>query len=54
MPFEGHAARMAAQTPWTKASAELQVTLETLANIVARVAADAACLERLQRPERLQ
>jgi transposase len=44
MPFEGHAAWLAAQMPWTKASAELRVTWEALANIVTRVTADAAAL----------
>ena len=44
MPFEEHAAWLAAQMPWTKASAELRVTWEALANIVTRVTADAAAL----------
>jgi transposase len=35
MPFEDHAAWLAAQMPWTKASAELRITWEALANIVA-------------------
>lgn len=40
---------MSAQTPWTKASAELRVTWEALANIVGRVAGDAAGrLDRLE------
>jgi hypothetical protein len=48
MPFEDHAAWLAAQMPWTKASAELRITWEALASIVARVAADAtAGLDRL-------
>ena len=42
IPFEDHAAWLAAQMPWTKASAELRITWEALANIVARVTADAA------------
>jgi transposase len=47
-PFEGHAAWLGAQMPWTKASAELRITWEALANIVARVTADAAArLDRL-------
>ena len=34
--------------PWTKASAELRITWEALANVVARVTADAAArLDRL-------
>lgn len=44
MPFEEHAAWLAAQMPWTKASAELRVTWEALANIVTRTAADAAAV----------
>jgi transposase len=44
MPFEEHAAWLAAQMPWTKASAELRVTWEALANIVTRATADAAAL----------
>jgi transposase len=49
MPFEEHAAWLAAQMPWTKASAELRITWEALAGIAARVAADAAAgLDRLQ------
>ena len=38
IPFEDHSAWLAAQMPWTKASAELRVTWEALASIVARVA----------------
>jgi transposase len=49
IPFEDHSAWLAAQMPWTKASAELRVTWEALANIVGRVAADAASrLDRLE------
>jgi transposase len=44
MPFEDHAGWLAAQVPWTKASAELRITWEALANIVTRVTADAAAL----------
>lgn len=44
MPFEERGAWLAAQMPWTKASAELRITWEALANIVARVTADAAIL----------
>lgn len=44
MPFEEHAAWLAAQMPWTRASAELRVTWEALASIVSRVTADAAAL----------
>jgi len=48
LPFEDHAAWLAAHVPWTRASMELRVTWEALAGIVARVAADAAaCLDRL-------
>ena len=48
MPFEEHAAWLAAQMPWTKASAELRITWEALANIVVRVTADSAArLDRL-------
>jgi transposase len=42
LPFEDHSAWLAAQMAWTKASAELRITWEALANIVGRVAADAA------------
>ena len=42
IPFEDHGAWLAAQMPWTKVSAELRITWEALANIVARVAAGAA------------
>ncbi len=41
-PFEEFAAWKAAHMPWTRASAELRITWEALANITARVAADAA------------
>jgi transposase len=41
-PFEEFAAWKAAHMPWTRAAAELRVTWEALANITARVAADAA------------
>jgi transposase len=48
IPFEEHAAWLAAQMAWTKASAELRITWEALASIVTRVAADAAArLDRL-------
>ena len=40
-PFEEFAAWKAAHMPWTRAAAELRVTWEALANITARVAADA-------------
>lgn len=40
-PFEEFATWKAAQMPWTKASAELRITWEALASIVARVTADA-------------
>jgi transposase len=47
-PFEAHAAWLAAHVAWTRASAELRITWEALANIVARAAADAAArLDRL-------
>ena len=47
-PFEEFAAWKAAHMPWTRAAAELRVTWEALANITARVAADAAAgLDRL-------
>lgn len=42
MPFEEHAAWMAAQMAWTKVSAELRITWEAVVSIVARVSADAA------------
>jgi transposase len=49
LPFEEHAAWLAAQMPWTKASIELRVTWEALAGIVARVTAGAAArLDRLE------
>ena len=49
MPFEDHSAWLAAQMPWTKASAELRITWDALAGIVARVAGDAeARLDRLE------
>jgi transposase len=49
LPFEDHAAWLAAQMPWTKASAELRITWEALASIVARVRAGAAArLDRLE------
>jgi transposase len=41
-PFEEFAAWKAAHMPWTRAAAELRITWEALANITARVAADAA------------
>jgi transposase len=44
MPLEEHGAWLAAQMPWTKASAELRITWEALASIVTRVTADAAIL----------
>jgi transposase len=48
MPFEEHAAWLAGQMAWTKASAELRITWEAVASIVTRVASDAAaCLDRL-------
>ena len=40
-PFEEFAAWKAAHMPWTRAAAELRITWEALANITARVAADA-------------
>jgi transposase len=47
-PFEEFAAWKAAHMPWTRAAAELRITWEALANITARVAADAAAgLDRL-------
>ena len=46
-PFEEFAAWKAAHMPWTRVSAELRVTWEALANITARVAADAAGQDRL-------
>jgi len=49
IPFEDHSAWLAAQMPWTKAARELRVTWEALANIVSRVAGDAAArLDRLE------
>lgn len=48
MPFEEHAAWLAGQMAWTKVSAELRITWEAVASIVARVTADAAArLDRL-------
>jgi transposase len=48
LPFEEHAAWLAGQMPWTRASAELRVTWEALANIVVRVTREAAArLDRL-------
>ncbi|HEX4661835.1 MAG TPA: transposase [Streptosporangiaceae bacterium] len=41
-PFEEFAAWKAAHMPWPRAAAELRITWEALANITARVAADAA------------
>jgi transposase len=41
-PFEEFAAWKAAHMPWTRAAGELRITWEALANITARVAADAA------------
>lgn len=41
-PFEGHAAWKAAHGAWTRVASELRITWEALANIVARVTADAA------------
>jgi transposase len=47
-PFEEFAAWKAAHMPWTRAAAELRITWEALANVTARVAADAAAgLDRL-------
>ena len=47
-PFEEFAAWQAAHMPWTRAAAGLRVTWEALANITARVAADASAgLDRL-------
>ena len=40
-PFEEFAAWKAAHMPWTRASAELRITWDALANITARVTADA-------------
>jgi transposase len=49
IPFEDHSAWLAAQMPWTRASAELRITWEALAGIAARVAGDAeARLDRLE------
>jgi transposase len=52
-PFEELAAWKAAYMPWTRAAAELRITWEALANITARVTADAAAgtdrLEGLRR-----
>jgi transposase len=42
VPFEEHAAWLAAYMPWTRAATELRVTWEALAGIVSRVSADAA------------
>jgi transposase len=48
-PFEEFAAWKAAHMPWTRAAAELRITWEALANITARVAADASAgLDRLE------
>lgn len=48
-PFEEFAAWKAAHMPWTRASAELRITWEALANITARVTADAvAGTDRLE------
>ncbi len=48
LPFEDHAAWAAAHMAWTRAAAGLRISWEALANIVARVAADAAArLDRL-------
>ena len=41
-PFEEFAAWKAAHMPWTRAAAELRITWEALANITARVSADAS------------
>lgn len=41
-PFEEFAAWKAAHMPWTRAAAELRISWDALANITARVAADAA------------
>lgn len=47
-PFEEFAAWKGAHMPWTRVAAELRITWEALANITARVAADAmAGLDRL-------
>jgi len=52
-PFEELTAWKAAHVPWTRAAAELRITWEALANITARVTADAAAgtdrLEGLRR-----
>jgi len=48
-PFEEFAAWKAAHMPWTRAAAELRITWEALADITARVAADASTgLDRLE------
>ena len=48
IPFEDHPAWLAAQMSWAKASAELPITWDALADAVARVAGDAAArLDRL-------
>ena len=48
-PFEEFAAWKAAHMPWSRAAAELRITWEALANIAARVAADAmAGTDRLE------
>jgi transposase len=41
-PFEEFVAWKAAHMPWTRAAAELRITWEALANVVARVSADAS------------
>ncbi len=47
-PFEEFAAWKAAHMPWTRAAAELRITWEALANVTARVSADASAgLDRL-------
>lgn len=45
-PFEEFAAFKAAHMPWTRAAVELRITWEALANITARVAADAVSAGR--------
>lgn len=52
-PFEEFTAWKAAHMPWTRAAAELRITWEAVANITARVSADASAgrdrLDRLRR-----
>ena len=42
MPFEEHAAWLAANGPWTKVCRQLRITWDAVASIVARIGADAA------------